>query len=53
MFKNRKIKLKLDDFECNLIINGMFEFRNMLLAANKPTEDIDELILKIIDEGEK
>lgn len=25
---NKKIKLKLTDFECNLLINGMNEFRN-------------------------
>ncbi len=25
---NKKTKLKLTDFECNLLINGMNEFRN-------------------------
>ena len=49
----KKIKLKLDDFECNLLINGMNEFRNILLAENLPTEDVDELLLKIIDKSEK
>ena len=29
---SKKRKLKLDNFECNLLINGMNEFRNMLLA---------------------
>ena len=43
-----KIKIKFTDFECNLLINGMNEFRNMLLAEDLPTEDIDELLLKII-----
>ena len=50
---NKKTKLKLDNFECNLLINGMNEFRNMLLAENLPTEDVDELLLKIIDKSEK
>ncbi|MBQ8767220.1 MAG: hypothetical protein IJZ16_10505 [Clostridia bacterium] len=50
---NKKTKLKLTDFECNLIINGMNEFRNMLLAEDLPTEDVDELLLKIIDKSEK
>lgn len=27
----RKIKVKFTDFECNLLINGMNEFLNMLL----------------------
>lgn len=45
---SRKTKIKFTDFECNLLINGMNEFRNMLLAEDLPTEDIDELLLKII-----
>ena len=46
---SRKTKIKFTDFECNLLINGMNEFRNMLLEQDLPTEDIDELLLKIID----
>ena len=49
----RKIKIKFTDFECNLLINGMNEFRNMLLAEDLPTEDVDELLMKIIDKSEK
>ena len=33
----RKVKVKFTDFECNLLINGMNEFRNMLLADGLPT----------------
>ena len=50
---NRKTKIKFTDFECNLLINGMNEFRNMLLAEELPTEDVDELLLKLIDVYEK
>ena len=50
---SRKTKIKFTDFECNLLINGMNEFRNMLLAENLPTEDVDELLLKIIEKSEK
>jgi hypothetical protein len=49
----KKVKVKFTDFECNLLINGMNEFRNMLLADGLPTEDVDELLLKIIDKSEK
>lgn len=49
----RKTKIKFTDFECNLLINGMNEFCNMLLAEDLPTEDVDELLLKIIDKSEK
>lgn len=50
---SRKVKIKFTDFEYNLIINGMNEFRNILLAKNLPTKDVDELLLKIIDKSEK
>ena len=50
---SRKTKIKFTDFEYNLLINAMNEFRNMLLAEDLPTEDIDELLLKIIDKSGK
>ena len=50
---SKKIKIKLDSFELNLLINGMNEFRNMLLAEDIPTENVDELLLKLIDTYEK
>lgn len=49
----RKIKVKFTDFKCNLFINGINEFRNMLLAEDLPTEDVDKLLLKIIDKSER
>ena len=49
----KKVKIKFTDFECNLLINGMNEFRNVLLAEDLPTEDVDELLLKIIDKSER
>ena len=50
---SKKIKIKLDSFELNLLINSVNEFRNMLLAEDLPTEDVDELLLKLIDTYEK
>ena len=50
---SRKTKIKFTDFECNLLINGINEFRNILLAEDLPTEDVDELLLKIINKSEK
>ena len=50
---NKKTKLKLTDFECNLLINGMNEFRNMLLAEGITIEDVDELLIKIISKSER
>lgn len=50
---SKKTKLKLTDFECNLLINGINEFRNMLLSDGIPTEEVDGLLLKIITQSEK
>ncbi|MBO5421597.1 MAG: hypothetical protein J6A67_06610 [Clostridia bacterium] len=49
---SRKVKIKFTDFECNLLVNGMNEFRNLLLAEGLPTEDVNKLLLKIIDKSE-
>lgn len=38
----------LDDFEQRLMVNGLTDFRNDLLREDKPTEDVDNLILKVI-----
>ncbi|MBQ1995404.1 MAG: hypothetical protein UHM85_07935 [Acutalibacteraceae bacterium] len=50
---SRKVKIKFTDFECNLLVNGMNEFRNLLLAEGLPTEDVNKLLLKIIDKSER
>ena len=50
--KEKTVKMKFTGFECNLLINGIFEWRNMLLAQGKPIEDVDVLILKIINNAE-
>ena len=36
----------LDDFERRLIIRALAEWRNILIAENKPTEDLDELLIR-------
>ena len=45
--------IELDEFNHNLLINGLNEFRNMLLNQDKPTEDVDNLLLKLIDARKK
>lgn len=46
---DEKRVIVLDDFEQRLIVNGLTEFRNDLLREEKPTEDVENLILKVID----
>ena len=50
---SRKTKIELTDFECDLLINGVNELRNTLLSDGIPTEDVDELLLKIINKSER
>lgn len=49
MSADEKVVVSLDDFEQRLMVNGLTDFRNDLLREDKPTEDINELILKVID----
>ena len=44
-----KVVVTLDDFEQRLMVSGLADFRNDLIRDDKPTEDVDELILKVID----
>ena len=41
--------LSLDDFEQRLMVRGLTDFRNDALREGKPTEDVNDLILKVID----
>ena len=46
---DEKKVITLDDFEQRLMVSGLMDFRNDLLKEEKPTEDINDLILKVID----
>ena len=48
MAEEKKV-LTLDEFEQRLMVGGLMDFRNDLLKDDKPTEDINDLILKVID----
>ena len=43
----------LDDFEHRLLVRCLMTTRNEYIHAGKPTEDVNELILKIIDAPKK
>lgn len=47
--KKKKVKLILSDFERRLLVNALIEWRNKLLQEDKPTEDINNLLLKVIN----
>ena len=44
-----KVVVTLTDFEQRLMVNGLADYRNDLIRNAKPTEDLDDLILKVID----
>ena len=46
---DEKKVITVDDFAPRLMVNGLTTFRNELIREEKPTEDVDELILKVID----
>lgn len=48
MAEEKKV-VTLDDFEQRLMVSGLMDFRNDLFRDEKPTEDINDLILKAID----
>ena len=51
--KDVKHKVTLDDFEHRLLVGCVNAARTMFLEQNKPTEDIDELLIKIIEAPSK
>ena len=52
MAEEKKV-LTLDEFEQRLMVSGLMDFRNDLLKDDKPTEDINDLILEVIDDPTK
>jgi hypothetical protein len=44
-----QIVLEMNPRQQGLLVNSLNEQRNQLLRGGKPTEDIDELLLKAID----
>jgi len=39
----------VNSFEQRVLVQGMNRFRNDLSSEGKPTEDVDDLLLKLID----
>ena len=47
------MKIKVDNFEVRVLINGLSELRNKLLSENEDTEIVNDMILKYLDYLEK
>lgn len=44
-----KVVVTLNSFEQRLMVSGLADWRNDLIRQEKPTEDVDDLLLKVID----
>ena len=49
MERTEKRVLTLDRYEHGVIINALNEMRNDLLEEERPTDILDEVLLKVID----
>ena len=47
--KDYKIRLELTAYEMQLLRSAMVWFRNWAMSAGKPTEDINEIILRLYE----
>ena len=48
MFEQKRV-IALNSDEQALMVNGLNGFRKSLLEQGKPTEDLEDLMLKVID----
>ncbi len=46
---DEKVVVTLNSFEQRLMVGGLADWRNDLIRDDKPTEDVDDLLLKVID----
>ena len=51
--RNRTQRLELDEYEQGILINALNLLRNQQIREKRPTEPVDELLVKIIGNGSK
>ena len=49
ILREETIKLTMSEFERGIMVNALNEFRSTLIVNEKPTEDVDSLLLKTIE----
>lgn len=45
--KNKCVRIEFDRYELGIMINSLIELRNKQIENNKPTEPVEELLLKL------
>ena len=53
MADSNRVVVALDPFEQRLMVSGLADFRNALIHDETPTEDVDDVLLKVIDAPSK
>ena len=48
-----KIKLEFDRYELGIVINALNQFRNATKQEEMDTSPIDEILKRLIDEGDR
>ena len=48
-----EVLVTLDNYEQRLMVRSLNDVRNNLIGDKKPTEDLEDLILKVIDAPKK
>ena len=48
MIRRKKVILTLSNAERRLMTTAMLSFRNKLAACGKPTEDVNELLIRLM-----
>ena len=46
---NERRVIEVDEFQHRVMMEALADRRNDFIAANKPTEDVSDLLLKVID----
>ena len=49
----RSKKLEIDEYEQGILINALNLLRSQQIREKRPTDPIDDLIMKIIEQGPK
>lgn len=49
MVRADKRVIVVNEFDHNIIANGMNEYKNMLIEKEMPTEDVDRVLYVILD----
>lgn len=50
---SNKDNIQLTDFERRLVVNGLLNLKSSLAEKDIPSDEVDDLIIKIIDSEQK